>query len=349
MATPAAEATTNMRAAVLRAPGEFATEWQQHPEPAATDVLIRVSYTGICGSDFPIVKGLHPRASLPLVLGHEITGIVEHSGDGGPPAGTTVAVNPLLPCGDCGACRRGLRHVCRKLRLLGIDAPGSMTELMAVPAGNVIPFSGDVPAKEAALAEPLAVAVHAVRRARLLPGERALVFGAGPIGILVALAARHAGTSGVAVVEPSERRRQIVEALGLRAIAPEEVPVARENSDDAADVIFDCAGHHSVTPLLTEAAPVRGRIVIVAVHHGPAGVDLRELAFAEQEIIGVRVYEPDDFAEAVRLISSHALPLAEIPISEYPLEAVADAFTEATSGSGAVKVLVTSQRQSLHS
>lgn len=106
--------------------------------------------------------------------------------------------------------------------------------------------------------------------------------------------------------------------------------------------MFDCAGHSSVTPALTEAAPVRGRIVIVAVHHGPANIDLRELAFAEQEIIGVRVYEPADFAESVQLIGNRALGLARVPISEYPLEGVADAFAEARSAAGAVKVMVRS-------
>lgn len=336
--------TTNdsaaIRAAVLQGAGQFATQWLPRPEPRRDEVLIRVSYTGICGSDFPIVNGSHPRATFPLILGHEITGTVEHPGVSDLRIGATVAVNPLLPCGTCGACRRGLGHVCRNLRLLGIDVNGSMAELMTAPATNVLPFSRKVPSKEAALAEPLAVAVHAVRRARVAAGHRVLIFGAGPIGILVALVARHSGAADVAVVEPSERRRNVVEELGFRAIAPAASQVAREHRDDVADVVFDCAGHHSVTPRLTEVAPIRGRIVIVAVHHGPAEVDLRELAFAEQEIIGVRVYEAADFAESVRLISDRALALADIPVSEHPLEAAADAFAEARSGAGAVKVLV---------
>jgi (R,R)-butanediol dehydrogenase/meso-butanediol dehydrogenase/diacetyl reductase len=342
MTTPTIESTRDIRAAVLQAPGQFGTQRLRRPEAGTGEVLVRVSFTGICGSDFPIVNGTHPRATLPLVIGHEITGTIEQPGNSGLAAGAAVAVNPLLPCGTCGACQKGLPHVCRNLKLLGIDTPGSMAELMAVPAANVIPFSGHIPPKEAALAEPLAVAVHAVRRARLAAGERVLIFGAGPIGILVALAARHAGAADVAVVEPSERRREVVESLGLRALAPEDVPVAREHNETTADIVFDCAGHHSVTSLLTEVAPVRGRIVIVAVHHGPAEVDLRELAFAEQEIIGVRVYEPADFAESVQLISHQELPLAGIPVSEYPLEAAADAFAEARSGAGAVKILVRS-------
>jgi 2-desacetyl-2-hydroxyethyl bacteriochlorophyllide A dehydrogenase len=304
--------------------------------------LIRVTYTGVCGSDFPILDGTHPRAVLPLVMGHEITGILEHPGGSGLPVGTMVAVNPLLPCGACGACAQELHHVCRNLRLLGIDAPGSMTELIAVPSANIIAFDEQVPAREAALAEPLAVAVHAARRARVAPGERVLIFGGGPIGILVALVARNAGASVAGVVEPSERRRQVIESLGFTALTPDEAPTARTHQDSTADVVFDCAGHHSVTPRLTEAAPVRGRIVIVAVHHGPAEVDLREVAFAEQEIIGVRVYEPQDFAKSAHLISSRVLPLGQIPVSEYALEDVAAAFTEARSGSGAVKVLVRS-------
>lgn len=342
MSTITSPAATKSRAAVLTGPGQFAIQPVSPPEPGPDEALIRITYTGICGSDFPIVDGAHPRAVLPLVMGHEMTGTIERPGRSGLPTGTMVAVNPLLPCGNCGACAMELPHVCRNLRLLGIDAPGSMTELMAVPISNITPFAGPVPAGEAALAEPLAVAVHAVHRARVATQDRVLIFGAGPIGILVALVARHAGAVVVGIVEPSERRRQVVESLGLTALTPDQAPVARLHHDGSADVVFDCAGHHSVTPRLTEVAPVRGRIVIVAVHHGPTGVDLRELAFAEQEIIGVRVYEPDDFAGAVQLISRGVLPLADIPVSEYALADVAKAFAEARSGTGAVKVLIRS-------
>jgi 2-desacetyl-2-hydroxyethyl bacteriochlorophyllide A dehydrogenase len=340
--SPSTTLTTGIRAAVLSAAHHFEVQHVPKPSPGPGAALVRVSYTGICGSDFPIVDGRHPRAAMPLILGHEITGILEEPGGSGIPTGTRVAVNPLLPCGQCGACVNGLGHVCRNLRLLGIDVPGSMTEVLAVPVSNLFAFSADAPATEAALAEPLAVAVHAVRRSRMAPGEKVLIFGAGPIGILVALVARFRGAKDVLLVEPSEQRRHIVEALGFRALAPQDSPVARENREATADVVFDCAGHSSVTPALTEAAPVRGRIVIVAVHHGPANIDLRELAFAEQEIIGVRVYEPADFAESVQLIGNRALGLAGVPISEYPLEAVADAFAEARSAAGAVKVIVRS-------
>ncbi|MBU8864821.1 alcohol dehydrogenase catalytic domain-containing protein [Paenarthrobacter sp. MMS21-TAE1-1] len=332
---------TKIRAAVLEAPGKFSVQNVPRPALAAHEVLVRIAYTGICGSDFPIVDGIHPRATLPLVPGHEMAGIVEESGDGELPSGTVVAVNPLLSCGGCGACARGLPHICRNLRLLGIDAPGSMAELMAVPSASLFPLPAGTPLKEAVLAEPLAVAVHAIRRSRLVSGESALIFGAGPIGLLIGLVARHIGAS-VTLVEPNDRRREAVEALGMPAITPNAAPVARALRDDVADVVFDCAGHRTVTPLLTEATPVRGRIVIVAVHHGPSEVDLRELAFAEQEIIGVRVYERRDFSESVRLIGAGLLPVGAVPISEYPLESAMDAFSEARSGSGAVKVVIRS-------
>lgn len=303
---------------------------------------VKVSYTGICGSDFPIVSGQHPRAVLPLVMGHEITGVVLES-DSGPPPGTRVAINPLLHCGNCGACQARLTHLCRSLRLLGIDAPGSLAEVMEAPDENLFPFADTTDAVSAAWAEPLAVAVHAVRRSNLTAGESALIFGAGPIGLLVALVARHYNAGTITIAEPAVQRREVAESLGFSTVAPEDLRSARARADSGPDVVFDCAGHPKVAPLLTDVAPVRGRIVIVAVHHRPELIDLRELAFAEQQVSGVRVYERGDFGTAVRLIDEGALPLVDIPVVVYPLSHIAAAVDEARSGRGAVKILVASE------
>lgn len=328
--------------ATLIGPGEFEFSERSVGEVPAGYVRLHVAYTGICGSDFPIVDGTHPRAEFPLVLGHEITGTLSEA-LGELPAGTRVAVNPLIPCGACGACTAGLTHVCRALKLLGIDTNGSMANTMDAPIASIHAFRETVEPLSAAWAEPLAVAVHAVRRSMLESGEQALIFGAGPIGILVALVARQRGATGITLVEPSPERRATARTLGFEALAPQEVRSARERNDHGPDVVFDCAGHHSVVPQLTQVAPVRGRIVIVAVHHGAAPIDLRELAFAEQTITGVRVYESADFATAVDLINDEQLPLHEIPISRYPLNEVSAAFSEARSGSGAVKVFIESR------
>lgn len=332
----------NYTASILEAPGVF--NLIDVPELEVPDgwAVLRVSYTGICGSDFPIVDGAHPRASFPLVMGHEITGIVEHPGSGNLKPGMRVAVNPLLTCGSCGPCSQGLGHICRNLRLLGIDAPGSLASLIAVPPSNLVPFRSGVDPTEAALAEPLAVAVHAVRRSRLASGERVVIFGAGPIGLLVGLVARHAGAAEITIVEPSSARREAAVTLGFSAIEPGDLQASRDSGDEGPAVVFDCAGHPSVAGQLANAAPARGRIVIVAVYHGPAAFDLRELAFAEQEVLGVRVYAPEDFVAAVRLVDEGSLGLERIPVSVLPLKEVAQGVNQARSSGGVVKTLIQS-------
>lgn len=330
------------RSSVLIEAGRFELREESIDPPSETTALVRVTYTGICGSDFPIVDGLHPRAPLPLVLGHEITGVIESPGGSRLAAGTPVAVNPLLACLDCTACSQGFFHVCKNLKIIGIDTAGSLSELLAVPVQNLYPFSSLVDPVQAAFAEPLAVAIHAVRRSRLARAERVLIFGAGPIGMLVALVARQMGAGQVSIVETSVQRRSVVEELGLTALEPTDVGTGRMFDVDAPDVIFDCAGHPSLPPLLTAFASVRGRIVIVALHQTPTSVDLKELALSEQEIIGTRVYTCEDFADAVRYIGEDALGLDRIPVTEYDLESVGEAFAEARSGKGAIKVLVRS-------
>lgn len=337
-----AAGVTKTRAAVLTAPRTFELAERTLERPSGWATL-RVLFTGICGSDFPIYDGLHPRAQLPLTLGHETVATVIDPGDSSVHTGTLVAVNPLRPCGACGACQLDLPHLCRSLRLHGIDFDGSMAETMIAPPDALVPFAPGVPPRIAALAEPLAVAVHAVGRARLAPAEPILIFGAGPIGLLVALVAAARGASSITLVEPNERRREIARDLGFVAVPPGELPVAREAGDlSSAAIVFDCAGHPSVSRDIVGMTRVRGRIVVVAVHHGHAEIDLRELAFTEQEVLGVRVYTHEDFQAAVDLISSDELELGRLPVSIYPLEQADTAFQEARSGDRSTKVLISS-------
>lgn len=344
MSSNEAPGAAETRAAPLTAPGQFALTTRSL-DPREGWATLQVLFTGICGSDFPIYEGTHPRARLPLVLGHETVAKVIDPGNSRVPVGSLVAVNPLRPCGACGACEVDLPHLCRSLRLHGIDFDGSMAETMIAPPESLVPFGPDVPPQVAALAEPLAVAVHAVNRARIAPAEPVLIFGAGPIGILIALVAAARGASEITLVEPNEHRREIARNMGFVAVRPGALPAARDAGDlTAAAVSFDCAGHPSVARDIVGMTRVRGRVVVVAVHHGHAEIDLRELAFAEQEVLGVRVYTHADFRDAVDLISSDALGLERLPVSIFPLDLAAEAFQEARAGDKATKVLISSQQ-----
>jgi 2-desacetyl-2-hydroxyethyl bacteriochlorophyllide A dehydrogenase len=313
--------------------------------PAAGEVQLEVAYTGICGTDLHILHGaMDARVTMPAVLGHEMAGRVASVGDGvaGWAVGDPATVMPLVPCGECTACRRGASHICYQLVFLGIDAPGSMQSRWTVPADVLVRLPADLSLQTAALAEPTAVAVHDVRRSGLAAGERAVVVGAGPIGLLIANVARSAGAE-VVVFEPSERRRQIVESLGLVAVDPLAVHAAAWvdgwTDGDGADVAFEVSGTAAGMGTAVGCLAARGRVVVVGIHATPPAVDLFRVFWRELSLIGARVYEREDYEEAVRLLAAGAIPSETLITDVVPLGAVAEAFRAMDAGES-MKILI---------
>jgi (R,R)-butanediol dehydrogenase / meso-butanediol dehydrogenase / diacetyl reductase len=200
-----------------------------------------------------------------------------------------------------------------------------------------------MPLDHAALAEPMAVAVHDVRRAGLAAGGRALVVGGGPIGLLIALVAASEGI-GVVVSEPNAFRRAVAEQLGLRTIDPiaEDVTSAVDGWTDGAgvDVAFEVSGSGRGLATATHSLRVRGRLVVVAIHSQPVPVDLFRVFWRELELSGARVYERADFERAVELLAAGAIPAAPLISAVVPLERTADAFAALEGGDDVVKVLI---------
>ena len=322
-----------------------ALRWDGPDEVVAVDVArpsvrngwvrVAVAYTGLCGTDLHIVSGHHPRAVPGLVIGHEISGtLAEPSSDpatGDLPAGTKVVVNPLLSCGSCPTCLSGRPHTCARLALLGIDAPGGAAAEVAVPGGSLVPLPDDADLAAAAFAEPLAVAVRAVRRSRLAIGEDVVVVGAGPVGLAVALCARQAGAGSVRVVETAPARREVAAGLGL--------DVAESAPDAAASVAFDCASHPAVAARLGALAAPAGRVVVVGVYPGLTPIDLQAVTFKELEVIGTRVYARDDLATAARMITSGTFDPRPLLTRIVDVDDAPAAIAGLTSGRD-VKVLV---------
>lgn len=314
-------------------------------EPGPHDVRIRVAYAGICGTDLHILHGhMDHRVSAPQPIGHEMSGTVESLGAEvvGLTVGQNVTVMPLLSCGDCPACRAGHRHICQNLDFVGIETPGAMQELWTVPDSIVIPLPDDIDLAHAALIEPLAVAAHDVRRARLEAGETALVIGGGPIGQLIALVAARTGAR-VIVAEPNAERRALAAKNGAHVVDPigeDLAGIVQELTDGAgADVVFEVAGIAATALDATAHAKVRGRVVMVAIHPQPVPIDLHRIFWRELEILGARVYEREDFERAVALIAAGDIPAADIITDVVPLDEAARAF-EALSEARAMKLLV---------
>ncbi len=333
-----------MRAALWTGPGEVEVTTVPRPDVPKGWALVRIAYNGICGTDLSIFHGKHPRATAPLIMGHEMAGWVETAGASGPPAGTLVTVEPLISCGQCKACRDGHQHVCRNLGLYGIDAPGGMAEYVALPPEVLHPVPEGVDPLMATLAEPLAVAVHAVNLSGMEQGDTVAVYGAGPIGVLTAMVARHEGAGTVVITEPSPWRREVAEGLGFTVVPDGSTmseTLAPLTDGEGADTTFDSAAHPSVAAELTAATRVLGRIVVVGVYKQPTPIDLQAVCFKEQSLVGVRVYTSQDVARAIELIASDALGLGRFPTKVFPLADVAAAVAAATSGQDCLKVLVT--------
>lgn len=296
---------------------------------------------GLCGSDFSVVAGRHGRAAPPLILGHEMVGTVDSVHTAAPSPGTRVVVNPLLPCGTCWSCRNDLPHVCRYLRLIGIDLDGALAEMVAVPSENLLAVHPETPVAEAALTEPLAVAVHAARRAALQPGQTVLVVGVGPIGVLIGLVAAAVGCR-VLVSEPHPVRRDLARGLGLETLPAETDPVdalATVTDGLMSEVTFDCAGQPPAAAQLSAMTRVRGTIVLAGLYGAPAALDLHAITFAEQAVIGSRVYSHADFQHALALIEGGPLGLHRLAVQTFPLSATDAAFQAARDGQ-TLKVLV---------
>jgi len=324
----------------------IAVESVEQGPPPPGHVKIDVAYTGICGTDLHIFHGdMDARVSAPAVLGHEMSGRVAAVGEGvaGHVAGEPVTVMPLAWCGACPACRAGHTHICHNLVFLGIDAPGSMQSTWTVPAAALVSLPGSLALDRAALVEPTAVAIHDVQRAGLRPGEHALVVGAGPIGLLIAVVARHAGAD-VLLVELDAYRKSLAESLGFtvigpRAANPVEAVVAWTGGAGAA-VAFEVSGAAAGVTTAVDALATRGRLVQVAIHPAPREVSLHRFFWRELTLVGARLYRRADFEAAVRLLADGVIP-ADVLISRTePLARAAEAFSALESGAGVMKVLI---------
>ncbi|RLJ40981.1 2-desacetyl-2-hydroxyethyl bacteriochlorophyllide A dehydrogenase [Litoreibacter meonggei] len=287
----------------------FAVEQIDAPAPGRGEVQIDIAYCGICGTDLHVYLGhMDARIGNHRVIGHEMSGRVAALGDGvsGFEVGQKVVVRPLDHCGDCPACNAGHQHICHKLKFLGLDTDGAFQQKWSVPAHTLHALPDDMSLDHAALVEPMAVATHDVRRAQVQPGEDVLVIGGGPIGMLVAVAARQAGAK-VMISEVNEHRLALATEMGFDVVNPKTVDAAEAvtaaTDGKGADVVFEVSGTQPGVDLMTAAAATRGRICMVAIHASKPQIDLFQFFWRELEMIGARVYEPSDYDQAIEWLS----------------------------------------------
>jgi threonine dehydrogenase-like Zn-dependent dehydrogenase len=292
------------------------------PDPGGGGVRVRVRSSGICGSDLHLAA----MGALPVTLGHEFAGLLDD--------GTPVAVCPMVPCGACDQCRGGREQLCRTLtqRIYGVSLDGGLADLAYVDERCLLPLPDGVDVADGALVEPLAVALHGIRRAGMAPGQRVLVVGGGSIGLATVAVARHLGLEvDLAARHPAQRERG--SALGAGEPGPPEY-----------DAVVDAAGTQSALDRCVEAVVPGGVIVAVATYWDPVTVGYgllgKEARLVPASMYGHR-HGDRDFIAAGEMLAARPEVAGLLVTHRLPLDEGARAFSVAADrAQGAVKVLV---------
>lgn len=340
-----------MRSLVFHGPYSMAVENRPDPAPAADEILVKVTATGICGSDLHGYTGANGRRHPGQVMGHETVGRVhgaspEALAAAGVTVGRTVTVNPVIACLNCDACAGGEEQSCPGRRVIGVDPTisSAFADLMAVPARNVIALPEGMPEEHGALVEPLSVGYHAARRGRCRPDDAVLVLGAGPIGQACVLAARRCGAARIAVSDPDEPRAELAGALGAGTIDPGTEDVATASSrvlGRPATLVLDAVGSSATLRDAFTASARGARVVLVGMNEPDVTLRAYELSTAERDLIGSFVYSREDFASTAAWAGTAGHDLDRLIGGRVGWPGAVRAFADLASGAGpAGKILV---------
>jgi (R,R)-butanediol dehydrogenase/meso-butanediol dehydrogenase/diacetyl reductase len=330
-----------MRAVEWEAPGRLRHVERPEPHAEPGQAVVAVAACGICGSDLHSYRDGWA-ASPGQVLGHEFVGtVLEAPGVEGLAVGERVVVRPMIPCGECDACRRDDPQLCARGLELGIGYAfdGAFAERVLVPRAvvglTVFPLPDEVDDRAAALVEPLAVACHAVHRGPDPNRREALVLGAGTIGLGVAAFLRLGGAS-VTVVDPSPLRREAAISLGARTALD---PASEQPEPDSFDLVFECAGADATMAAAIRAVRPGGTVVVSALFGRRVEISPDRFSVKEAALVGAFGYR-DEFPEVIEALASGAIDAAALVSHELPLERIDEAFQIQSDSTESLKVLV---------
>ena len=342
-----------MRGVIIHGPKDLRVEEVTATPLGPHDVRVRIEAGGICGSDLHYYNhgGFGTiRLQEPMALGHEIAGTVDEVGSAVSliAAGTRVAVNPSQPCNDCRYCRAGQHNQCLDMRFMGSamrfpHVQGGFCESITIDEGQAIPMAPSMTMAEAAMAEPLAVCLHAARQAGSLLGAKVLVTGCGPIGSLAVVAARYAGASEIVATDVSSYPLSIARQLG----ATKTINVAEELQGLASytqekgtfDVLFEASGNEAALRSALDALRPGGIIVQLGLG-GDMKLPMNIIVAKELQIRGTFRFD-EEFRLAVDLMGSGLIDVKPLLTQSIPYDQAVDAFTLASDRSQAMKVQLT--------
>ncbi len=336
-----------MRAALITQPRNLEVRELPTPHPGPLEVRVRVGATGVCGTDLHLFEG-HFHARLPLVPGHEIAGIIDEIGPGvqGLEEGQLVALDPVIACGQCWACRRGQRQHCLTFQALGVTQAGGFAQYVIAPASNVYPVQG-LSVEEAAFAEPLGCVAWGLLRLRPEPGSQALLFGAGPIGLLLMQALLISGASRVVVVDPVAERLTLAQQLGAQATlqsGPELENHLRDLAPHGFDIVAEATGVPSVVAQMPRYAAVGGKLLIFGVAPEEARVSFSPYDIFQRDLSIIGSFSLNGTLPlALEWLQSRRVQVQPLISHRLPLEDLAQAlaYKEQPGMARSLKVLIT--------
>jgi 2-desacetyl-2-hydroxyethyl bacteriochlorophyllide A dehydrogenase len=321
-----------MKALVYEGPRQLNIRDMPEPVPAADEVLIKVAYSGICGSELGGYLGHNSLRKPPLVMGHEFSGEIMALGseatwyNNGLAIGQRVTVNPLIHSEHCRirACTEGRRNLCQNREILGVHRPGSYANLVKAPARNVYAIPDRLSLEHAALAEPLGCAVRAAQLAGCGPLDRVLITGLGPIGLLILQVIRLFGVTEIIATDTDPDRLAIGAQFGVRTLNPlnEDVVtlIQSESEGVGVDVAFDAVGAAITRKQCIDATTRGGQVIFIGLHEDNSPIPANDVIRKEINIQGSFAYSPLDFEDALNLLAAGRIKidpwLLKAPLAE---------------------------------
>ena len=319
---------TTMKQAIMTEPGKIV--YQQVPVPPVEpgQIKVRVKKIGICGSDIHVNHGKHPYTGYPVVQGHEVSAEVVECGAGVTDfaPGDKVTIQPQEVCGSCYPCTHGMYNACESLKVMGFQTTGMASEFFVVDASKALKLPDDMTFDHGAFIEPVAVAVHAIRRFGDgdITGKSALVLGGGPIGNLLAQTCKAMGAANVLITELSPHRLDVAKTCGIPATNPLKTDLKQAMAEtfgpDGADVIFECVGIQATVEQAVNYARKGSEIVIVGVFADLCQVNLGFIQDKELRMSGTAMYRVEDYVDAIRLVSEGLIELDALITEHVPFD-----------------------------
>ncbi len=323
------------RVAILSGPRKFELVDRVRPTPRDGEALVKIAATAVCHTDLDMYTGSNKAVRYPVVLGHESTGTVEAlaSAGSGLKLGQTVLINPVITCGHCDSCARGLDHLCRNAGLFGREIEGSLSQYVTLDTRYLYALPDALPLDDATIVETLATVRHAQERGQLKAGESVVVLGQGTSGLLHT---RLAALTGCEVIAVSRTRWKVERALAMGARHAVErdakdavQEVLRLTGGAGADVVIDTAGGADTMRVGIDMLRPGGRFCSFSLSHEPfAGVSAFPLYYKEVSIIGSRALTPADITHSIDLVAAGKIDVSGFVSNTYPLDEAAEAFRE---------------------